>query len=293
MELSAGLSQQQFLSPQMQQGLLLLQAPMMELRQLVSAELAANPVLEEEFSSSLETTAAVPENNTIDQHGEVEPWQEELQQSSSLTSGGDEEERRRYFLESRASRTTLAEVLQAQTAAFSREDQVVVQAIAGNLDEWGYFRMSSAEVATMLGVTEQYVEEVLKKVQQLDPPGVAARDLKECLLLQLRREGKGNSLASRIVAHYLPQLARHQYEEIAKNLRVKLPEVLKAFQVIAGLEPHPGRPYVAVEEQTVIPDVIVIPEGEEFLVRLNEEGLPRIRISDYFKEVLVAQADNP
>lgn len=283
MQLSAGLSQQQFLSLQMQQGLQLLQAPVMELRRLVAAELVANPVLEEEVFSSPEISA--PEKNTVHVSEEEYSWSENLQQT-------DQEEQRRYFLESRPSFSTLAEAIHAQTAAFLEKDQSIIQFIAGNLDEWGYFRMSCAEVATSLGVSEQRVEEVLKKIQQLDPPGVAARDLKECLLIQLQQQGRGNGLASRIANHYLPQLARHHYEEIAKNLRVPLSEILKEIKIITSLEPHPGRPYIAAEEQTIVPDLIVIPEGEEFLVRLNEEGLPRIRISDYYKETLVAHSDN-
>ncbi|MFZ4116822.1 MAG: RNA polymerase factor sigma-54 [Chthoniobacterales bacterium] len=281
MKLSTGLSQQQVFSLQMQQGLELLQAPMMELRGVIAAELVANPVLEEEFFLK----SAIPEKNQNAISDEEPSWTES-------GTPRDSEERHRHFLESRPSHETLAEAIQAQTAAWLKEDQEIVQSIAGNLDEWGYFRMSCAEVAASLGVSEQQVEEVLKKIQQLDPPGVAARDLKECLLIQLQQQGRGNGLASRIVSHYLPQLARHQYEEIAKKLRVPLSEVHKEVDNITALEPHPGRPYRSSEEETIIPDLIVIRESEEFLVHLNEEGLPRLRMSEHYKEMLASHANN-
>lgn len=288
MELSARLSQQHLFSPQMQQGLQLLQAPMMELRGLVTAELATNPILEE----IVQHPDPSSDENAFSRNNEkVMPWQESLQEAASGYRE-QEAERHRAFLESRPSFSTLTEVMRAQTVAFPKEEQQIVEAIIGNLDEWGYFRMSTKELAEALGISELKVEEVLKKVQQLDPPGVAARDLQECLLLQLERQKKGNSLASRIVRHYLPQLARHDYPSIGKALHLDLADILKAQKIITHLEPHPGRPYLAAEEGSVVADVIVIAEGEEFLVRLNEEGLTRVRLNDQYKELLAAESDN-
>jgi len=281
MQLSAQLSQKQFLSLQMQQGLELLHAPIMELRRLIAAELVANPVLEEEFF--LEPT--LPEKNDTANSREETPW-------SELALHRDHTERKQQFLESRPSHLTLAEIIEAQTASFLEKDQPIIKAIAGNLDEWGYFRTHCAELAASLHVAEQEVEIVLAKIQQLDPPGVAARDLKECLLIQLKHQGRENGLASRIVSHYLPQLARHDYEEIAKHLRVPLSEVLKEVAIITALEPHPGRPYMGSEEQSIVPDLIVIEDEGLFVVHLNDEGLPRIRINDDYKEMLASYAHN-
>lgn len=271
----------------MQRGLQLLQAPLMELRGLVAAELSANPMLEEVPLVSNNLEEPTPEEALSGSKEEPSPWEEALQFSSN-----SEEERQRSFLESRPSRSTLAEVVRAQSAAFSSKEQPIVEAIIGNLDMWGYFRINTAELASEMHISEAAVEEVLGKVQQLDPPGVAARDLKECLLLQLERQGKGSSLASRIVRHYLPQLARHDYQGIAKALHLELEEIRKAQKEIAKLEPHPGRPYFAIEEGSMVPDVIVIAESEnEFVVRLNEEGLSRVRLNDQYKELLATHSD--
>ena len=274
MNLSPKLSQQQLLSPHMQQGLQLLQAPMMELRQLVSQELIANPMLEEEISNTPETSTSSEKELSLyeDPH--------------------DAEERRRYFLESQSSVETLAEALLAQSAGFSKKDQPIIECIIGNLDAAGYLETSNAEMATALGVSEKRVEETIAKIQQLDPPGIAARDLKECLLLQLERKGKGNSLASRIVKHYLPELGRHHYEEIATALRVSLEDILQAHKIIATLEPHPGRAYGPVENQDVISDIIVLADANNFIVRPNEEALPRLRLNDHYKEFLSTEVEN-
>ncbi len=291
MNLSARLSQQQTFSPQMQQGLELLQAPIMQLRGLVAAELVANPVLEEVLSSSQHLENLEPEENVTSNSEDNTPWEDSLQAASTGYSE-QEQERHRSFLESRTAPATLSEVMLAQSATFPAEEHLIVEALVGNLDAWGYLRVSTAEVAEALKISDSEVESVLKKIQQLDPPGVAARDLKECLLLQLEREGKENSLASRLVRHYLPQLARHEYPAIAKQLHLDLSAILKAQKIIAALEPHPGRPYVAMEERSIIPDVIVIPDGKEFLVKLNEEGLSRVRLSDHYKDLLAAESQN-
>lgn len=288
MRLSAGLSQKQSFSPQMQQGLQLLQAPMMELRQLLEAELVLNPLLEEEFLPQKELDLPFKEKESL-LNNFSEPWREEMNTS---TRNEEADEQRRYFLESQALKPTLRDVLLEQTAAFPKEDEPIIELIIGNLDECGYFRTTCNEVAAVANVSERQVDQVLKKVQQLDPPGIAARDLKECLLLQLIRQKKQNSLASRIIAHYLPQLAKHNYDEIAKTLRVKTSDILQASKVIAQLEPHPARPYSIINEQAVIADVIVFLDNDKFIVRLNEEELPRIRINDHYKETLAEQPHN-
>src|SRR3990167_1852044 len=181
MDFSASLSQQQrqTFSPQMQQSLQLLQAPVAELRQLVAAELVCNPVLEEEKFFSLEGEAFFQGENIIEGDDLGDSWRDDFQTASASSRPIDKttEERHQYLLESFPSEETLAAKIHAQSVAFPIEDQPIVQTIVGNLDEWGYFRATCTEVAQSMGVNEQKVDHVLKQVQQLDPPGVAARDL--------------------------------------------------------------------------------------------------------------------
>jgi RNA polymerase sigma-54 factor len=292
MELSAGFAQQQVLSPQMQQSLQILQAPVAELRQLVAAEMASNPVLEEE-TPTLTTDAPETESSG----GEAvrislnDEWRDYLPQSRGSFSAEDEE-RRNFLFESRVERPTLRAFLMEQAGGFSPEEQEAVEVIAGSLDEDGYLRISLPELAPAAGMPERLLASVLAKVREFDPPGVAASDLSDCLLLQLSRRGEGNGLAARILRHHLPLLARHRYAEIASLLHVPGEDVTDAARVIATLEPKPGRPFAEADEQGVVPDLFVIPEGEGFVVRLNEEELPRLRVSGEYRGMLAEGGSN-
>jgi RNA polymerase sigma-54 factor len=307
MELIAGVAQQQALSPQMQQSLQLLQTPVAELRQMVAAELASNPVLEEEdLLGGIADAGEDPLlNEEADRRGSdndfslQDEWREYLPQASAHpTYSADDEERRRFLFESQVSRPTLRNLVIDQAAGFPPEEVRLVELIAGSLDEDGYLRISLSDLASAAGVSESVMETVLRKVREFEPAGVAATDLADCLLLQLSRRGEGNGIAARILSHYLPQLARHRYEEIARDLRVPVADVTTAARHISMLEPKPGRPFATAEEQGVIPDLIVIPESDGdsdeggFIVRLNEDELPRLRISNDYKELLAERGQN-
>ena len=289
MELSVGFAQQQALSPQMQQSLHLLQAPVAELRQLVAAEMASNPVLEEEAPLVAEgESAGERESTRISLQDE---WRDYMPQSRGSFSS-DDEEKRRFLFESRTSRPTLRALVMEQAAGFPPEEREAVEVIAGSLDEDGYLRVPPHELAATGGVPERLLLRVLAKVREFEPAGVAAGDLSDCLLLQLARRGEGNGLAARILKHHLGQLARHRYEEIAKELRVPVAEVTAAARHIAALEPKPGRPFAESDEQGVVPDLFVIPEGDGFVVRLNEEELPRLKVSPEYRAMLADSGSN-
>ena len=289
MELSVGFAQQQALSPQMQQSLHLLQAPVAELRQLVAAEMASNPVLEEEAPLVAEgESAGERESTRISLQDE---WRDYMPQSRGSFSSEDEE-KRRFLFESRTSRPTLRALVMEQAAGFPPEEREAVEVIAGSLDEDGYLRVPPHELAATGGVPERLLLRVLAKVREFEPAGVAAGDLSDCLLLQLARRGEGNGLAARILKHHLGQLARHRYEEIAKELRVPVAEVTAAARHIAALEPKPGRPFAESDEQGVVPDLFVIPEGDGFVVRLNEEELPRLKVSPEYRAMLADSGSN-
>lgn len=302
MEFIAGLAQQQALSPQMQQSLQLLQTPVAELRQLVASEMASNPVLEEIGPSSM--TADPQEISDVQDEANrrdlrisslQEEWREYMPQSGSVSSGSfssEDEERRRFLFDSQTSRPTLREAVISQAAGYPESELIIVEAIAGNLDHDGYLRISPDDLASSIPVLPNQLEKVLEKVRQFEPAGVAAHDLADCLCLQLARRGEGNGLAARILKHHLDQLARHRFDEIARAIRVPLDDVAAAARLIATLEPKPGRPFAETDEQGVIPDLMVLPEGDHFVVRLNEEELPRLRISGEYKEMLATRGEN-
>jgi len=306
MELSFGVAQQQTLSPQMQQSLQLLQTPVAELRQMVSAELASNPVLEEEppglESQDLEEVQgdqAEGEEESREQpneHSLQDEWRDYLPQSASPARySAEDEERRRFLFDSQTSRQTLRDFVIEQAAGLPSDELRLVEFIAGSLDEDGYLRVPLSELSSSGGDSLLALEKALTKVREFEPAGVGAADLADCLLLQLSRRGEGNGLAARILRHHLPQLARHRYDEIAKDLRVPVSDVAASSRLISTLEPKPGRPFAEADEQGVIPDLIVIRGGgnqEGFVVRLNEEDLPRLRISSEYKDLLADRGEN-
>lgn len=301
MELIAGVAQQQTLSPQMQQSLQLLQAPVMELKQLVALELASNPVIEEEVGHAPSDEAGANDSSAeqlspSSKSSLQEEWRDYMPQSGVAgTYSREAEEKRRFLFDSLTARPTLRDYVIGQGAGLPDGERRIVEVIAGNLDQDGYLRGEICDLASEAGVTERFFEKVLEKVREFDPPGVAAADLADCLLLQLERRGEGNALSSRIIRHHLQQLARHRYEEIARELRVPVADVTAAVRMISSLEPKPGRPFAEVDEQGVVPDLIVIPRGDgdgDFIVRLNEQELPRLRISQEYKDLLAERGEN-
>jgi RNA polymerase sigma-54 factor len=162
-------------------------------------------------------------------------------------------------------------------------------------------RMSLAEMVGGTDFSEKEAESVLKDIQSFDPTGVAARDLAECLLLQIGHLGKSpmgslgarpgalkGSIVEAIVQNHLKDLEKKQYARIAKSLGVTVEEVFQATKVIEVLEPKPGRPFTNTQNYVIVPDVFVVKNEGEWVVLLNDDGLPRMRISPYYKQLMAA-----
>ena len=159
-------------------------------------------------------------------------------------------------------------------------------AIVGNLDDDGYLVASVDEIAQMGQWNVLDVERALALLQQFDPIGVAARDLQECLLLQLRHLGLGGTPTERIVADHLRLLQNHQVPEIAKRLATTVDEIKPHIEIIRHLDPKPGSRYNPTPSQYVIPDVYVVKVEDQYVAMLNEEGLPQLRISPVYRRLL-------
>ncbi|MDX2080038.1 MAG: RNA polymerase factor sigma-54 [Terrimicrobiaceae bacterium] len=287
MEQVAGLAMQQTLSPQMQQSLSILQAPLTELRQMVEQELRENPALEEKVPEPVEAER-VRETDSINSE-----WNEYFAQRAVADPWTrDAQERRQHFFDSQAREPTLQEHLleQVYTASWPRDIARIAVEIIGNLDEQGYLRADVEDIAYATDVRPLEVEEVLEQVQEFDPPGIAARNLAECLLLQLRRMGLGESLESDLVRNHLEALGRKRLLEISKELNVPVTDVQQAAARIAKLDPRPGRAFSAVPEQIIVPEVVVERDGEDYTVRLNSDEVPQLRISDAYKDLVSSDA---
>ena len=220
-------------------------------------------------------------------------WREYLETYSNnwqqTESSSDNDDDHRSALENTSSRRSSLEshlMWQLQMSSLPEADQRIGATIIYNLGDDGYLETPLTELAQQLETTPEEVERVLKRVQKFDPPGSAARDLRECLLLQLENLGMEDSLAARVVRDHLDLLEKHRYGEIAKQLAVSMDNVGQAAKVIQLLEPKPGRDYGGEEPTYVVPDVYIHKVGEEYVVTLNRDAVPRLRLAGYYQRVL-------
>jgi RNA polymerase sigma-54 factor len=219
-------------------------------------------------------------------------WREYLETYSNNWQDGevpnDDDERRQVLENTLTKKASLEDHLiwQLQMSSLDHEQQRIGATIIYNLNDDGYLETPVTELAAQLEASVDAVEAVLKRIQRFDPPGVAARDLRECLLAQLQNLGMEESLSARIVRQHLDLLEKHRYGEIAKALGVGLDMVKEAARGIQSLEPKPGRDYGGSEPAYIVPDVYIQKIGEDFVVTLNESAVPRLRLANYYQKVL-------
>jgi len=187
-----------------------------------------------------------------------------------------------------ARRPNLAEHLewQLQVTDLDAADIEIARWIVGNIDERGFLRSTIEELARQASAEESDVERVLSAIQRLDPIGVAARDLRECLLLQIDLQKIGDELVRRIVDEHLDLLQKRDFRGLTRMTGAALQEVADAARVIGGLEPRPGRGFGGDDPVYITPDIFVYKVGDDFHVMLNEDGLPKLRINSMYREVL-------
>lgn len=298
MQQSQNLSLQQVLAPQLQQSLLILQAPLLELRNLVQQEMETNPVLEElATEQGAETAEPAAESKAdaefkeeFDQLAKLDDeWRDYMAQSGSYSGRSQEdEEKRQFFFDSIATQETLQQHLMGQLnqTALNADDRKTAELIIGNIDDNGFLQASTEEMAMNTGIAQDDFEHMLTLIQSFYPPGVGARDLRECLLIQLKREGRQNSLEYRVIQDHMADLGKRRFPEIARRMGVNVEQVQKAANNIAQLEPRPGAIFAESPQNYVLPDVTVEKIDGEYQVILNGEQIPHLRISNTYKDIM-------
>jgi RNA polymerase sigma-54 factor len=293
------LSMQQVLAPQLQQSLQILQAPTLELRNIVQQEIQTNPVLEEEVGA-FESDERASEDADFKEEFERlakldEEWRDYMAQSASFASrSSEDDERRQFFLDSIASQETLQQHLldQLNVADVSPQQRRAAELIIGNIDDAGFLQTPLEEIAATSQMPLEDLQRMLDLVQTFHPVGVGARDLRDCLLIQLRRLGKEESLECQIVDRYLDDLGRKKYPEIARRLGVGVDQIQKAANFISTLDPRPGQIFTADPNSYVLPDVSVEKIGDEFTVSLNGDQIPHLRISKTYKDLMAKDGNS-
>jgi RNA polymerase sigma-54 factor len=301
MHQSQNLSLQQVLAPQLQQSLLILQAPLLELRNLVQQEMETNPVLEElpnepESPASTDTAAADQEfKEEFDKLAKLdEEWRDYMAQSSGYSARSQEdEEKRQFFFDSIVTQETLQQHLMSQLnqQVLNANDRKTAELIIGNIDDNGFLQTTPEEMALNTGIPQEDFEHMLTLIQSFYPPGVGARDLQECLLIQLKRAGKGNGLEYKIIAEHMQDLGKRRFPEIARRIGVTVEQVQKCANNIAQLEPRPGAIFAEAPKNYVVPDVTVEKINGEYQIILNGEQIPHLRISNTYKDIMAKEGN--
>ncbi len=310
------MSLQQVLAPQLQQSLALLQAPTLELKALVEQELQQNPLLEEvQLEDQEQTEKAEHEGDTtiLSQTDLSEPpadvnfdpatekptsdpvddfqaeferltqldqeWRDHFAETNlPMRTSPEEEEKRQFMFDSLATGTSLQEHLleQVRLSEITDEQRPIAEMLIGNIDDYGYLKATLEEMAFSTGIPSEKILDVLKIIQSFYPAGVGARNLRECLLLQLERLHRERTLEYRIIREFMEALGKRRIPEIARGL--------------GELEPRPGRAFLPDNDQYIMPEVFVSKSGDEFVVSTNNDQVPHLRISNTYKD-LMAQAD--
>ena len=285
------------MTQRLQQALKLLQVPTLELQQILKQELMQNPLLEEvdELTENediaKEDSPEEKANEEAEEPSEEDPidWSEYMQDGAFDRAYIPQTESNPEFLEKvPVTRTTLAESLleQLHFLNLTKEHLRIADFLVGSLDDRGYLSTSLEEIAQMLGRSVEECERVLKVLQALEPVGVGARDLRECLLIQLEARGQRDTLPWRVIHDQFDNLVNRRFPEIARQLRCGVEEVQEAADSVATLNPKPGLEVSAEDPKYVVPDLLVERVDEEYVVLLNDRNVPRLRISSTYESVL-------
>jgi len=292
------LSQQLVMTPQLQQAIKLLQLSRMELENLINTELVDNPTLEESADSESTTQSMEEMEQQPPAKAEENPqasedfnWESYLENARSAPTlpvyrGGDEELPTYENTLSQPSSLSDHLMWQLKLSDMNDKQKSIGEVIIGNVNEDGYLQASLEEIAQKESFDLHELEAVLYRVQEFDPVGVAARDLKECLLVQIYDLDYTDEILERMVENHLSDLEKKNYSTIAKTLGITVEQVIDRVKLIEEMEPKPGRQYGGAPSHYIIPDIYVIKRGTEYVVMLNEDGLPKLKISPFYKNLL-------
>ncbi|HZP59286.1 MAG TPA: RNA polymerase factor sigma-54 [Opitutaceae bacterium] len=303
-------SQQLILAPQLRQSLKILQVAALDLRSVIQEELQSNPTLEElpmagasldkETADAKDGTASAVDSGDareeMDFSKEFEiltkiddDWRDYMASAGGAQPYTSEDaEKRQHFFDSLVSETSLQEHLMRQ-AELTDIDPPVLEAmryLVGSLDDRGFLTQTPADVALQTRLPLEAVQAAVKHLKTFDPPGIGSENLQECLLTQLAAKGRGESLAARIVRDHFALLTRRRIPEIARKLGAHMDDVQAAIGDIGMLDPAPGRRFADDSNRVVVPDVTVEKVGGEWKIILNNDYIPRLRISSTYKELI-------
>jgi RNA polymerase sigma-54 factor len=297
LHLSQEMKMQQVLAPHLFQSLEILQMPLLDLQQMIKQELSENPTLEateeqpdaqieieqgtkdvdrDEFDNEFEKLAALGEE--FDGYRERGP----------VSSGADADEKYQYMMDSLSEVSSLHDQLLEQLAlsGLNEYERKIAEIVIGNIDDDGYLQLDVEDLLALPNFPVETLDKILDTIHEFEPAGVGARDLRECLLIQLKRSGREGSQEYQVVDQHLDLLGRHKYDDIARAMGLTLDRVKELAAAVARLDPKPGRNFSEERIEYVTPEIIVEKKGDEYVITQNKKPYPKLFISQKYLQML-------
>lgn len=310
------LSQQLVMTPQLQQAIKLLQLSRLELLDVVNQELLENPLLEEKAEEAIEDmqerdgleafeAKALPEHEApvqgddfvdteLTKNADWENYLGEFSSSSRQVQMRESEipEEGMAFDARLSVKPSLESHLdwQIRLSNFTSDEVAICEAVIGNLDSHGYLQATNEELAELCGASSSRIESVIARIQRLDPVGVAARTPRECLLVQIDTLGYDDPILRELVSEHLEDLEKNRFKPVARKFRLTMEELKEYLDILQTLDPMPGSSFGGGDPQYISPDVYVYEYDHEFVIVLNEEGLPRLQLNSFYMDALGARS---
>lgn len=303
-ELRQRQTQQLVLAPQLRQSLKILQVAALDLRTTIQEELQSNPALEElpldmisieekSDNGEPEEKEGAKEELEFDESFEIlnklnDEWKDYMADMGGTQFTREDADRREHFFDSLVSETSLQEHLmqQAEMADLTDAQKEAMEYLVGSLDNNGFLTATLSDIALMSSLPLNSVQEAHQILLSFDPPGIGCADLRECLLLQLKLKGRSTSIAARITKDHFDLLTRRRIPDIARRMGLSVEDIQKALKEIALLDPAPGRRFAEDSNRVVVPDVIVRNDDGEWVIELNNDYVPRLRLSQSYKDLI-------
>jgi len=296
LKLRIGMSQRLVMTPSLQQAIKLLQMSKLELVEEVQQELLENPVIEEQLDGAAPAETADAERAEAGDDAAENPFEDidyeayfqNVESDYAPRSHRERPEELPTFESTLTSKANLSDHLTWQLDMSVSDERVkeVGRAIIGNINDDGYLQATVAEIQQEGGYSDEEVRATLARIQGFDPVGVGATGLVECLSLQLRQIGEEGTAAWTIVQEHLDKVQNRRYKELASALGLEMDDLEAELEIIKGLDPRPGQKYNNESSNYVVPDVYVVRVDGEYQVLLNDDGLPRLRISPVYRRMI-------
>ncbi len=310
------------LAPQLRQSLKILQVAALDLRSVIQEELQANPTLEELPMEGMSTEKPEPDSGESDANGDDaaasaegtpeqapdskreemdfskefeilgkidDDWRDHMANTGGTSAySAEDAERRQHFFDSVPTETSLQEHLmrQAEMTDLSEKEMAAMQHLVGSLDDRGFLTVKASDVALQTGLPLESVQNAVASLKTFEPPGIGSESLPECLLAQLTAKGRRDSLAARIIRDHFELLTRRRIPELSRKLGAASDDVQGAIEEIGKLDPAPGRQFAEDQNRVVVPDVTVEQDGSEWKIHLNNDYIPRLRISSTYRDLI-------